>query len=42
MKFSERIIVMQQSPIRKLVPYADKAKERGGKKVYHLILDNLI
>jgi aspartate aminotransferase len=35
MKFSERIIAMQQSPIRKLVPYADKAKERG-KKVYHL------
>lgn len=35
MKFSERIVAMQESPIRKLVPVADKAK-KGGKKVYHL------
>ena len=35
MKFSKRIVSMQESPIRKLVPYADKAKEKG-KKVYHL------
>lgn len=35
MKFSERIVAMQQSPIRKLVPYADEAKKKG-KKVYHL------
>ena len=35
MKFSKRIVSMQESPIRKLVPYADKAKSKG-KKVYHL------
>lgn len=35
MKFSKRIVAMQQSPIRKLVPYADEAKKKG-KKVYHL------
>lgn len=35
MNFSERITNMQESPIRKLVPFADKAKEKG-KKVYHL------
>ncbi|MBU5437606.1 pyridoxal phosphate-dependent aminotransferase [Tissierella sp. MSJ-40] len=35
MRFSERIIAMQESPIRKLVPVADEAK-RNGKKVYHL------
>ena len=32
---SNRGLVMPQSPIRKLVPLADKAKERGI-KVYHL------
>ena len=32
---SERGKMMPQSPIRKLVPLADKAKERGV-KVYHL------
>ena len=35
MQVSERIKSMQASPIRKLVPYADKAKAEG-KKVYHL------
>lgn len=35
MKFSDRITAMECSPIRKLIPYANKAKERG-KKVYHL------
>lgn len=35
MNFSQRITSMQQSPIRKLVPFAQKAKKRG-KKVYHL------
>ncbi|KXZ39866.1 aspartate aminotransferase [Alkalithermobacter thermoalcaliphilus JW-YL-7 = DSM 7308] len=35
MKFSNRIVNMQASPIRKLVPYATKAKA-DGKKVYHL------
>lgn len=35
MEFSRRIISMQQSPIRKLVPYAEEAKQKG-KKVYHL------
>ena len=35
MKLSERIQSMQESPVRKLVPYALKAKSRG-KKVYHL------
>ncbi|KNF08946.1 aspartate aminotransferase AspC [Gottschalkia purinilytica] len=35
MKFSNRIMDMQESPIRKLVPIADKAKKRG-KKIYHL------
>ncbi len=35
MNFSKRITSMQESPIRKLVPYAQKAKAQG-KKVYHL------
>jgi aspartate aminotransferase len=35
MKYSDRITAMESSPIRKLIPYANKAKERG-KKVYHL------
>lgn len=35
MKFSQRIIEMQESPIRKLVPIADEVKKQG-KKVYHL------
>ncbi len=35
MKYSDRIVAMQESPIRKLVPVADEAK-RKGKKVYHL------
>ncbi|WZL74946.1 pyridoxal phosphate-dependent aminotransferase [Clostridiaceae bacterium 35-E11] len=35
MDFSTRITSMQESPIRKLVPYAENAK-RNGKKVYHL------
>lgn len=35
MKLSSRLLAMQESPIRKLVPYADKAK-KDGKKVYHL------
>ncbi len=35
MRLSNRILKMQASPIRKLVPYADKAKEKGI-KVYHL------
>ncbi len=35
MKLSDRIISMQASPVRKLVPYATKAKAQG-KKVYHL------
>ncbi len=32
---SKRIINLQESPIRKLVPYADEAKRRGI-KIYHL------
>ena len=35
MKFSSRIQNMQESPVRKLVPIATKAKKQG-KKVYHL------
>jgi aspartate aminotransferase len=35
MKLSKRINSMQESPIRKLVPIAEKAKKEG-KKVYHL------
>lgn len=35
MKFSERIMAMESSPIRKLIPYANRAKEKGN-KVYHL------
>lgn len=35
MKLSKRLLAMQESPIRKLVPYADSAK-KAGKKVYHL------
>ena len=35
MKISIRDIEMQESPIRKLAPYADKAKAEGA-KVYHL------
>ncbi len=34
-KISEKGKIMPQSPIRKLVPYAEKAK-KAGKKVYHL------
>ncbi|MFK7819046.1 MAG: pyridoxal phosphate-dependent aminotransferase [Planctomycetaceae bacterium] len=34
-KFSKRAISLPASPIRKLVPYADGAKERG-KRVFHL------
>ena len=33
MKFSQRILSMQYSPIRKLVPYADEAM-KSGVKVY--------
>ncbi len=35
MKLSKRILGMQESPVRKLVPYATAAKKEG-KKVYHL------
>lgn len=35
MNLSNRILHMQESPVRKLVPYALKAK-KNGKKVYHL------
>ena len=35
MKMSKRIIAMQESPVRKLVPIATKVK-KNGKKVYHL------
>lgn len=35
MKFSNRIKSVQESPIRKLVPIADRA-EKNGKKVYYL------
>jgi aspartate aminotransferase len=35
MKFSTRIKQMQESPVRKLVPYAERAKANG-KHVYHL------
>lgn len=35
MKFSNRIQSVQESPIRKLVPIADRAEEKG-KKVYYL------
>ncbi len=35
MKFSKRIECMQQSPIRKLIPFAENTKKQG-KKVYHL------
>lgn len=35
MKISKRVISMQASPVRKLVPYAQQAK-KSGKKVYHL------
>lgn len=35
MKLSKRILEMQESPVRKLVPYATAAK-KNGKKVYHL------
>lgn len=34
-KISERGVAMPTSPIRKLTPFADKAKE-DGKKIYHL------
>ena len=34
-KISQKAVDMPASPIRKLVPYADKAK-KDGKKVYHL------
>jgi aspartate aminotransferase len=35
MDFSKRVLEMQESPIRKLVPYAEKAKSMG-KNVYYL------
>ena len=35
MEMSKRIIAMQESPVRKLVPIATKVK-KNGKKVYHL------
>ena len=35
MKLSDRIISMQESPVRKLVPIATKVK-KNGKKVFHL------
>lgn len=35
MKFSNRIYSVQESPIRKLVPIADRAEENG-KKIYYL------
>ncbi|QVK21062.1 pyridoxal phosphate-dependent aminotransferase [Mycoplasmatota bacterium] len=35
MRLSNRVNAMQESPIRKLVPYAEAAK-KSGKKVYHL------
>lgn len=35
MNISERVLKMQESPIRKLTPYADAAKKEG-KTVYHL------
>lgn len=35
LKFSQRALNLPSSPIRKLVPYADGAKDRGT-KVYHL------
>lgn len=35
MKLSKRVLGMQESPVRKLVPIAQKAK-KAGKKVYHL------
>ncbi|RKX87509.1 MAG: pyridoxal phosphate-dependent aminotransferase [Spirochaetes bacterium] len=35
MNISSRDLTMQESPIRKLVPYADRAKKEGT-KVYHL------
>jgi aspartate aminotransferase len=34
-KISEKGVMMPESPIRKLVPYSEKAKKEG-KKVYHL------
>ena len=35
MKISERALGMETSPIRKLAPYAEAAKQKG-KKIYHL------
>ncbi len=35
MEFSRRIMQMQASPIRRLIPYAEEAK-RKGRKVFHL------
>ena len=35
MKLSERVLSLKESPVRKLVPVANRAKE-AGKKVYHL------
>lgn len=35
MRYSERVLNMQESPIRKLIPFAEEAKKKG-KKVYHL------
>ena len=35
MKLSDRVLNMQESPVRKLVPIATRVKKTG-KKVYHL------
>jgi aspartate aminotransferase len=35
LRYSERVLNMQESPIRKLIPFAEEAKKKG-KKVYHL------
>ena len=34
-EISQKGIIMPESPIRKLVPFAEKAKQ-SGKKVFHL------
>ncbi|PKL02963.1 MAG: aspartate aminotransferase [Synergistetes bacterium HGW-Synergistetes-2] len=35
MKFSERVLAMQSSPVRRLLPYAEEARAKG-KKIYPL------
>ena len=35
MRFSDRVLGMQSSPIRRLIPFAEDAKKRGV-HVYHL------